>query len=329
MGQGAQAATVMARQPMAARAMDYLHLLKPRVMSLVVFTGAAGLVAAPGQMHPLLAFALLLAIAGGAGGAGALNMWFDSDIDAVMKRTRTRPIPAGLIARDEAMMLGLTVSAVSVILAVLAGGVIAGLLLAFSIVFYALVYTQWLKRRTAQNIVIGGLAGALPPAIGWAGAAGGQVPLEAWLLVALIFFWTPPHFWALALYQRGDYAAAGLPMMPVTAGAKATRRLILGYSLLVAPLGLVPAAIGLGGWIYLGVSMFGGIGFLVLATRVAFSKAGDGLGDGDEGKDRGGAGDRPARELFAFSILYLFLLFAALLIEHGFGLFWPVAGIGR
>lgn len=303
--------------------MDYLLLLKPRVMSLVVFTGAAGLMAAPGQMHPLLAFALLLAIAGGAGGAGALNMWFDADIDAIMTRTRGRPIPAGLIAREEALMMGLTVSAVSVILAILAGGVIAGLLLAFSILFYSVVYTQWLKRRTAQNIVIGGLAGALPPAIGWAGAAGGNLPLDAWLLVALIGFWTPPHFWALALYQRGDYAAAGLPMMPVTAGPKATRRLILAYSLLVAPLGLAPVATGLGGWIYLSIALLGGIGFLVLAVRVAVSKAGDGGQDGE------GAIDRPAREMFAFSILYLFLVFAALLIEQGFGLFWPVLGIGR
>ena len=313
----------MAAARPGARAMDYLLLLKPRVMSLVVFTGAAGLMAAPGQMHPLLAFALLLAIAGGAGGAGALNMWFDADIDAIMTRTRGRPIPAGLIAREEALMMGLTVSAVSVILAILAGGVIAGLLLAFSILFYAVVYTQWLKRRTAQNIVIGGLAGALPPAIGWAGAAGGQLPLDAWLLVALIFFWTPPHFWALALYQRGDYAAAGLPMMPVTAGPKATRRLILAYSLLVAPLGLAPVATGLGGWIYLSIALLGGIGFLVLAVRVAVSKAGDGGQDGE------GAIDRPAREMFAFSILYLFLVFAALLIERGFGLFWPILGIGR
>ncbi len=301
------------RRPQAARALDYLLLLKPRVMSLVVFTGAAGLVAAPGSMHPLLAFVLLLAIAGGAGGAGALNMWFDADIDAVMARTRGRPIPTGLIPKDDALMLGLTVSALSVVLAILAGGVLAGLLLAFSIVFYAVVYTQWLKRRTPQNIVIGGLAGALPPAIGWAGAAG-AVPVDAWLLVALVFFWTPPHFWALALYRRGDYAAAGVPMMPVTAGAAATRRLILAYSLLVAPLGLAPVLTGLGGWIYLLTAVAGGIGFLLLAARVALSRAGEA-----DGRD-----DRPARGLFAFSILYLFLVFAALLIEHGFGLFWPV-----
>lgn len=299
----------------AARAMDYLLLLKPRVMSLVVFTGVAGLVAAPGTMHPLLAAVLLLAIAGGAGGAGALNMWFDADIDAIMKRTRARPIPLGVIAREDALMLGLTVSALSVVLAILAGGVLAGLLLAFSIGFYAVVYTQWLKRRTPQNIVIGGLAGALPPAIGWAGATGG-VPLDAWLLVALIFFWTPPHFWALALYQRGDYAAAGVPMMPVTAGAAATRRLIVGYSVLVAPLGLVPVLTGLGGYLYLATALLGGLGFLVLALRVGASKAGEGAGEGD----------RPAKDLFAFSILYLFLVFAALIVEHGLGLHWPVMG---
>lgn len=309
---GADPASAPQARP-AARAMDYLLLLKPRVMSLVVFTGAAGLVAAPGSMHPVLAFALLLAIAGGAGGAGALNMWFEADIDAIMRRTRRRPIPAGVVPEDEALMLGLTVSALSVVLAILAGGVLAGSLLAFSIFFYVVVYTQWLKRRTPQNIVIGGLAGALPPAIGWAGAVG-HVPLDAWVLVALIFFWTPPHFWALSLYQRGDYAAAGVPMMPVTAGAKATRRLIFGYSLLVAPLGLVPVATGLGGWIYLAVALLGGVGLLVVAGRVLVSQAGE--GDGSE--------DRPARALFAFSILYLFLVFAALLIERGFGLYWPV-----
>lgn len=310
-----QAGPVAMPGRVGARAMDYALLLKPRVMSLVVFTGAAGLVAAPGSMHPLLAFVLLLAIAGGAGGAGALNMWFDADIDAIMSRTRARPVPAGLIARADALALGLTVSALSVILAFLAGGVVAGLLLAFSIGFYSVVYTQWLKRRTPQNIVIGGLAGALPPAIGWAGAVGG-VSLDAWLLVALIFFWTPPHFWALALYQRGDYAAAGVPMMPVTAGAAATRRLILAYSLLVVPLGLAPVATGLGGVIYLVTAALSGLGFLVLAVRVATSRAGEG----------DASADRPAKNMFVFSILYLFLLFAALLIEHGFGWHLPVFG---
>lgn len=287
-------------------------LLKPRVMSLVVFTGAAGMVAAPGAIHPVLGFALLLAIGMGAGGAGALNMWFDADIDALMSRTRARAVPSGVIGRDEALMLGLVTSAVAVMLAALAAGPLAAGLLAFSIWFYAIVYTQWLKRRTAQNIVIGGLAGALPPAIGWAGATG-SAPLDAWLLVGLVFLWTPPHFWALALYKSGDYAKAGVPMLPVTSGAKSTRSQIFAYSLLLGLAGLAPVITRLGGWLYGVVALVSGAVFVLLAWRVLRSHAGS-----------GGADDAPAKSLFAYSILYLFLVFGALLVEHAFGLFAPV-----
>jgi len=302
-----------------ARVADYVLLLKPRVMSLVVFTGAAGIAAAPGSVHPILSFSLLLAIALGAGGAGALNMWFDSDIDAVMRRTASRPVPAGLVSRDDALMLGLVTSALSVVLAALAGGPLAAGLLAFSIWFYAVAYTQWLKRRTAQNIVIGGLAGALPPAIGWAGVTG-AAPLDAWLLVLLIFLWTPPHFWALALYRSEDYAKAGVPMLPVSAGPGPTRAQIWWYAVALLPAALAPVATGLGGWLYAGVATVSGLAFLLLAWRVFRSQAGEPEAGGD---------DKHARNLFAFSILYLFLVFGALLAEHAFGLYAAVPGVAR
>jgi protoheme IX farnesyltransferase len=289
-----------------ASASDYVALLKPRVMSLVVFTALVGYVAAPGQADPILGFAAILAIAVAAGAAGALNMWYDADIDAVMTRTRARPIPAGRIARDEALALGLTLSVFSVLTMQLAGGTLAAALLAFTIFFYAVVYTMWLKRSTPQNIVIGGLAGALPPAIAWAAKTGAVAP-EAWLLVAIIFFWTPPHFWALSLLQKDDYAAARVPMLPVTHGAAATRAHIFAYALLLAPLGLAPAFTGLGGLIYAAIAALGGGVFLLLAWRVLRSRAGEG----------DGALDKPARDLFGFSILYLFALFAALLAERG------------
>ncbi len=289
----------------AASAADYIALLKPRVMSLVVFTGLVGYVCAPGPGDIVLGFAAILAIAIAAGASGALNMWYDSDIDAIMTRTRTRPIPAGRVERDDALMLGLTLSALSVVTMQLAAGPLAAGLLAFTIFFYAVVYTMWLKRSTPQNIVIGGLAGALPPAIAWAAKAG-ALSLDAGLLVAIIFFWTPPHFWALALLQKDDYAAASVPMLPVTHGAKTTRAHILVYSLLLAPLAVMPVSTGLGGAFYAAASILGGAGFIFLAARVFFSRAGE--GQANENKH--------ARALFGFSIFYLFALFAALLIDR-------------
>jgi heme o synthase len=297
---------------------DYVQLLKPRVVSLVVFTGIAGLVCAPGEMNPILAVASVIAIAVGAGAAGALNMWFDADIDGAMRRTRTRPVPSGRVPATEALALGIVLSVLSVTLAALAGGLMAAGLLAFSIFFYAVVYTMWLKRRTAQNIVIGGLAGALPPAIAWA-AKTGSLTIEPLILVAIIFIWTPPHFWALALYQSLDYSKVGVPMLPTVAGAKVTRAHVLGYSLLLAPLGMAPVATGMGGWLYMVVSALGGALFLLLALRVFQSRAGDGP-DGDGSLYDGVREARPARDLFAFSILYLFALFAALIFERTLGL---------
>ena len=291
-----------------ASASDYVALLKPRVMSLVVFTALVGYVAAPGAGDWVLGFASILAIAVGAGASGALNMWYDADIDAVMTRTRTRPIPAGRVPREEALMLGIFLSVFAVMTMQLAAGPLAAGLLAFTIFFYAVVYTIWLKRRTPQNIVIGGLAGALPPAIAWAAKAG-ALTLDPLLLVAIIFMWTPPHFWALSLLSHRDYEAARVPMLPVTHGAKTTRRHIFAYSLLLAPLGAAPVLTGLGGALYAAVSMFGGAFFLFLAWRVLRSRAG-------EGDVRG---DKRARDLFGFSILYLFVLFAALLVERGIG----------
>ena len=290
----------------AATASDYVELLKPRVMSLVVFTGLVGYVCAPGQGDFILGFAIILAIAIAAGASASLNMWYDSDIDAIMSRTRSRPIPSGRVPREEALMLGLILSALSVLTMQLAAGPLAAALLAFTIFFYAVVYTIWLKRSTPQNIVIGGLSGALPPAIAWAAKTGG-LDFDAWLLVAIIFMWTPPHFWALALYKSDDYKAANVPMLPVTHGAKSTRAHILAYTLLLAPLGFAPVLTGLGGVFYGVVAGLGGAAFMALAGKLAFSKAGDKLG-ADE--------DKPARTLFFYSIFYLFALFAALLIER-------------
>ncbi|MES1197444.1 MAG: heme o synthase [Pseudomonadota bacterium] len=289
-----------------ATASDYFALLKPRVMSLVVFTALVGYVAAPGAGDPVLGFAAILAIAIAAGAAGALNMWYDADIDARMTRTRSRPVPAGRVPRDEALGLGITMSIFSVLTMLLCAGVFAAALLAFTIFFYAVVYTMWLKRSTAQNIVIGGLAGALPPAIAWAAKTGG-LTLDPLLLVAIIFFWTPAHFWSLALLAKRDYAAAGVPMLPVTRGARFTRWNVFAYALIVAPLAFAPVLTGLGGRIYAVTSIIGGLCFVALALRVALSRAGD---------DLGGRADRPARDMFAFSIFYLFALFAALLVER-------------
>ena len=300
-----------------ARWQDYLQLLKPRVMSLVVFTAFTGLVCAGRPLHPVLAAVAILCIAVGAGASASLNMWYDADIDAKMRRTRGRPLPAGRVQGADALALGVVLSLFSVMMMGMALNWLAAGLLAFTILFYAVVYTAWLKRSTAQNIVIGGLAGSLPPVIGWAAAAG-ATPLNAWLLCAIIFMWTPPHFWALSLYASDDYARAGVPMMPVVAGARATRRQILIYSLLLAPLCVAPAFTGLGGAAYLAVSVLGGLVFLILAFRLHRSRAGESADPrtDDHGLYGVREGARDARNLFAFSILYLTLLFATLLVEH-------------
>ncbi|OHB29293.1 MAG: protoheme IX farnesyltransferase [Phenylobacterium sp. RIFCSPHIGHO2_01_FULL_69_31] len=302
-----------------ARWQDFLQLLKPRVMSLVIFTALTGLVCAPDRINPILAAVAVLCIAVGAGASAALNMWYDADIDAKMRRTRGRPVPAGRVQGADALALGVVLSLFSVMLMGMAVNWFAAGLLAFTIVFYAVVYTMWLKRWTAQNIVIGGLAGALPPVIGWA-AASGTAPLNAWLLCAIIFMWTPPHFWALSLYTSEDYAKAGVPMMPVVKGASSTRLQILIYSLLLIPVCVAPAFTGLGGLGYLAVSTLGGLVFLLLAWRLYRSRAGEAADPrNDDGLYDVRAGARDARNLFAFSILYLALLFATLLAEHLMG----------
>ena len=303
-----------------ARWQDFLLLMKPRVMSLVVFTAITGMVCANRPINPILAAVAILCIAVGAGASAALNMWYDADIDAKMRRTRGRPVPAGRVQGADALALGLVLSMFSVMLLGMALNWLAAGLLAFTIIFYAVIYTIWLKRSTPQNIVIGGLAGALPPVIGWA-AASGSIPLNAWLLCALIFMWTPPHFWALSLYTSEDYEKAGVPMMPVAAGAASTRKQILIYSLLFAPLCLAPAFTGLGGVGYLAVAGFGGLLFLFLAWRVYASRAGDAADPRqDDGLYDVKVAAKDARNLFAFSILYLTLLFATLLAEHLLGL---------
>ena len=288
-------------QPGFADVADYVALLKPRVMSLVVFTALVGLVRAGGDLHPVLAFTALLCIAIGAGAAGALNMWWDADIDAKMSRTRGRPVPAGRIAPGEALAFGLVLAVAAVLMLGLFVGALAAALLAFTIFFYVVIYTMWLKRSTAQNIVIGGAAGALPPVIAWT-AATGAIGLESLVLFLIVFFWTPPHFWALALLRSDDYARAGVPMLPVVAGADETRRQILLYAAILAPLGVAPAFFGYAGMLYGLVAAALGIAFLTLAFEVHRRRRGEGA-------------EAAARRLFAFSILYLFLLFAALLIE--------------
>jgi protoheme IX farnesyltransferase len=289
---------------------DYFELLKPRVMSLVIFTGLVGLVVAPGHIHPVIAFTALLCIAVGAGASGALNMWYDADIDARMARTANRPIPTGRVTPGEAFGFGITLSAGSVIVMGLAVNWVAAGLLAFTIFFYDVVYTIWLKRSTPQNIVIGGAAGAFPPMIGWAAVTGG-VSLESILLFLIIFMWTPPHFWALALFRSKDYEDVGVPMLPVVAGRAETGRQILVYSLLLVAVTLVPGFIGLGGLLYTAVTALLGLAFLVLAFRVWRN-------------DEPAAQDKAAKRLFAYSILYLFLLFSVLLVEQGFGIALPL-----
>ena len=282
-----------------ARVGDYLELLKPRVMSLVVFTGFVGLDLAPAHLHPVLMAVAVLCIAIGAGAAGAINMWYDRDIDAVMRRTKQRPLPAGHMAPGDALGFGCFLAVTSVVLMGLAINLVAAGLLAFTIAFYVLVYTVWLKRRTAQNIVIGGAAGALPPVVGWA-AVTGDVSLAPLALFALIFFWTPPHFWALALYRADDYEKAGVPMLPVVAGARATKLQILLYTLILWPCALAPYALGLGGRVYAVAALVLSALLTGAAIRVCFDRT-----------------EQSAKAMFGFSILYLFLLFALLLFDRG------------
>jgi protoheme IX farnesyltransferase len=291
---------------------DYIALLKPRVMSLVIFTALTGLLLAPNHMHPIVGFAALLAIAVGAGASGALNMWYDADIDAVMRRTSRRPIPSGKITRAEALSFGFTLSVLSVFTLGIVANWYAAALLAFTIFFYVVVYTMWLKRLTPQNIVIGGAAGALPPMVGYAAAAG-HTSLASLILFAIIFVWTPPHFWALALVKTGDYARAGIPMMPNVKGPDHTRLEILIYSLILAPLGVAPYFMGFASLVYGVLSVCLGGVFIGLAVRVFRVRT-------------GAEADSRAKRLFGFSILYLFLLFAEILSERVIAL---VAGVLR
>ena len=280
---------------------DYIALLKPRVMSLVIFTALVGLVIAPGHFHPILAFTSILCIAVGAGASGALNMAYESDIDAVMSRTANRPIPRGRITPAEATAFGMTLAFFSVMTLGILVNWVAGALLAFTIFFYAVVYTMWLKRWTAQNIVIGGAAGALPPVVAWA-AATGSLSMEPILLFLIIFFWTPPHFWALALFRSDDYARAGVPMLPVVAGPDATRLQILLYTVVLVAIAFAPWPLGYFDAVFGVVSLLLGGGMMWLAVDVYRRR-------------EGVAANRATRKLFAFSILYLFALFATLLLE--------------
>ena len=282
---------------------DYWELLKPRVMSLVVFTALVGMLVAPGHVDPVLGFTAILCIAIGAGASGALNMWFDADIDAKMRRTEGRPIPTGRITRGEALGFGVTLSIGAVMVMEMAVGVFPAALLAGTILYYVLFYTMGLKRRTPQNIVIGGAAGAFPPMIGWAAVTGG-VSLEPVLMFAIIFMWTPPHFWALSLFRRDDYVKAGIPMLPVVAGERETRKHILLYSIILAPLVVAPFALGMTGVFY------GIVSSVLGALLVAFSWL------VWQARDREDGSYREARRLFAFSILFLFLIFLALLGDH-------------
>jgi protoheme IX farnesyltransferase len=284
---------------------DYIALLKPRVMSLVVFTAFVGMAIAPGGVNPVLGLAALIAIAVGAGAAGALNMWYDADIDALMRRTLFRPIPMGRLVAGDALAFGLMLAVGSVVVLGLFTNIVAAALLAFTILFYVVVYTMWLKRLTPQNIVIGGAAGALPPVIGWAVATGG-VSFESLVLFVIIFLWTPPHFWALSLYKADDYARAGVPMLPVVAGIPATKRQILLYSVLLALAGLAPAAFGFASLRYGALALLLGAIFVLMAWQVFRMPESD-------------VTMRPARRLFAYSLLHLFLLFAMLLAERGLG----------
>ncbi|MBL8581519.1 MAG: protoheme IX farnesyltransferase [Rhizobiaceae bacterium] len=295
-----------------ATARDYLSLLKPRVMSLVVFTAFVGMVAAPVALNPAIAMVAIVSIAIGAGASGALNMWYDADIDAVMKRTASRAIPSGRVSPGEALSFGLVLSALSVLTLGVFVNWLSGALLAFTIFFYAVVYTMWLKRWTPQNIVIGGAAGAFPPMIGWA-AATGSVSLESVLLFLIIFLWTPPHFWALALFKLDDYGRAGVPMMPNVAGEASTRRQIFAYALVVAVVGVLPWVMGFAGAGYAAVAIVLGVGFVWYAWKVLRMPQSDRT-------------MRAAKSMFAFSLLYLFGVFAAYLVDALVGRFFA-AGV--
>src|SRR5579883_3565904 len=288
---------------------DWIALLKPRVMSLVVFSGLIGLLIAPGRRHPVLAFAAVLSIAVGAGACGAINMWYDRDIDALMRRTRNRPVSSGRLKPESALAFGVLLGCASVMVMFLATNAVAATGLALSILFYVFVYTIGLKRRTPQNIVIGGAAGAFPPMIGWA-AVTGQVSVASLALFALIFFWTPPHFWALSLYRAGDYARAGVPMLPVVAGKAETKKQMLLYTLVLWPVALEPAVLHATGWLYGATALVLSALFTLCALAVW--------------RD---AGDRAAQRMFGFSLLYLFLLFALMAIDRAPGLL-AVPGFG-
>ncbi|HEX8383570.1 MAG TPA: heme o synthase [Sphingomonas sp.] len=285
---------------------DFLALTKPRVMTLVVFTGLCGMLAAPGAVHPVIGFTAILCIALGAGAAGALNQWYEADLDAKMRRTAQRPLPAGRMDRNSALHFGVGLGAFSVLFMIFAVNWVAAAILAVSILFYILIYTVWLKRRTPQNIVIGGAAGAFPPLIGWA-AATGDVALLPLLLFALVFLWTPPHFWALALFMETDYKAAGVPMLPVVAGERVTRRQIGLYTIPMAAVAILPWGLGLTGWIYGSIALVGTAIFTWMAWAVA-------------ARTTARAGDTmvPEKRLFKYSILYLFLLFGALVADRWF-----------
>jgi heme o synthase len=294
-------------EPSIASVGDYLSLMKPRVMSLVVFTALVGIMIAPGHIHPVIGFTALLCIAVGAGAAGTLNMWYDADIDAVMTRTSNRAIPRGRVAPGEALAFGAVLAAFSVGVLGLLVSWAAATLLAFTIFFYVVVYTAWLKRSTPQNIVIGGAAGAFPPVIGWVATTGG-ISVEPCLLFLIIFFWTPPHFWALSLVRADDYARARIPMLPVVAGMQETRRQILLYSAVLVPVGAAPWLLGYAHVIYGVTAVVAGAAMVALAWRVCSEREGE-------------RAERAARQLFAFSIVYLFVLFAVLLVEDGLGVF--------
>lgn len=320
MSQSADMTLVANTVPLPADWRDFLTLTKPRVMTLVIFTAICGLLAAPGGIHPVLGFTAILAIAMGAGGSAALNHWWEADLDAGMKRTASRPLPSGRMRREDARDFGLFLSGMSVLLMGVAIGWLAAALLAVAIVYYAVVYTMWLKPRTPQNIVIGGGSGAFPPLIGWI-AVTGEVTAMPVLLFAIIFMWTPPHFWALALFMKSDYAKVGIPMMPVVAGEDSTRRQILAYTVLLAPVAIAPWLIGGTSWVYGSVAAVLSLLFLALAVPVGIRTRSevDAM--------------TPEKTLFRFSIYYLFVLFAALVADRVLaaqGLIGPgmLAGVG-
>ena len=297
-------AQTMVTSPQMADPADFIALMKPRVMSLVVFTTVIGMMLTPTAPHPLLMVIAILAIAAGAGASGAINQWYDRDIDAIMKRTQARPIPAGKINPDEALAFGVIISMLSVLVLWFAANMLAAAMLAFTIFFYAVVYSVWLKRSTPQNIVIGGAAGAFPPAIGWL-AAGGSLTLEPLILFGIIFIWTPPHFWALALVKNDDYTRAGIPMMPVVAGAQSTINQIVAYAVVLAPFAVLPAVIGMASVVYGAAAAMLGFGFVAYALRLKRQPS-----------------DANAMALFKYSILYLFLIFLALGLDAVLGGFY-------